>query len=173
MHIAISGAQGTGKSTLMKSLKEKLQFKFFEGVTRSISARGFKINEEGTNETQREMMKIHKENSEYNFDAVYDRCALDVMVYTHYLFNNNQITIEVLEDVIKIFEEIIGRYDIIFYILPEFDIEDDGERSTSKQFRDDIVDLFELYIKRYNINVELLTGTVEKRVHEILKKINQ
>ena len=64
-----------------------------------------------------------------------------------------------------------NRYDHIFYLVPEFSLEDDGVRSTNLKFRDDIVDLFDHYIKEYKIPVTKLTGTVEQRLNKIKETI--
>ena len=49
MRIAITGAQSTGKSTLLKYLKKDTDlqgFEFIEELTRQIAAKGININEE-------------------------------------------------------------------------------------------------------------------------------
>jgi dephospho-CoA kinase len=49
MKIAITGAQSTGKSTLLKYLKKDTDlqgFEFIEELTRQIAAKGININEE-------------------------------------------------------------------------------------------------------------------------------
>ena len=53
----------------------------------------------------------------------------------------------------------------------EFSLEDDGVRSTNLKFRDDIVDLFDHYIKEYKIPVTKLTGTVKQRLNKIKETI--
>jgi hypothetical protein len=57
---------------------------------------------------------------------------------------------------------------VIFYTSPD-DVKliDDGERSANAEFRDDIIKLFENYIKEYNLKVVRLSGTVEERLQTI------
>ena len=62
----------------------------------------------------------------------------------------------------------IGKYDIIFYLEPEFEIVDDGVRATDSQFRNDILEIFNFIIKMYEIPVICLTGSVQERVQQIL-----
>ena len=164
MKIAISGAQSTGKTTLINELKKNYQFTFKTEITRELAAKGYLINELGTDETQLAIMNSHKERLQIEEDVVYDRCALDGVVYTHYLFLHNKVSKETLDITVKMFKDMINQYDIIFYIEPEFEIEDDGQRSNSKEFRDEIVLLFDKYISEYSISIQKLTGTVAERV---------
>lgn len=166
MKIAISGAQSTGKTTLINELRKIYQVTFKTEITRELAAKGYLINELGTDETQQAIMNSHKERLQINEDVVYDRCALDGVVYTHYLFLHNKVSLETLNNSIEMFKDIINQYDIIFYIEPEFEIEDDGQRSSNKEFRDEIVSLFGKYINEYNINIHKLTGSVEERVNQ-------
>lgn len=167
MKIAIAGAQSTGKSTLLNALKQEYSnIQFIEEITRELKAQGYKINEDGNDDTQIQIMNLHKKYSTLSEDTIYDRCALDGIVYTQYLYDNGNISEEVYQTSLEIFEEIINRYDKICYLKPEFDIVDDGERSTNKSFRDDIVDLFEQYIDMYNLDVIVLTGSVEERIRQ-------
>ena len=45
------------------------------------------------------------------------------------------------------------------------------ENVLNLKFRDDIVDLFDHYIKQYKIPVTRLTGSVEQRVNKIMETI--
>ena len=64
-------------------------------------------------------------------------------------------------------------YDYLFYIKPEFPIEDDGVRSSSQQWQDEIVRLFDQYINQYNLKVIPVSGSVRERVNTILKTIGE
>jgi hypothetical protein len=44
-------------------------------------------------------------------------------------------------------------------------------RSTNTQFRDEIVDLFDTYIKQLNIPVITLTGSVKERLEQVYNTI--
>ena len=81
-----------------------------------------------------------------------------------------------------IYKKLRNKYDVIFYTSPkDVELVDDGERSVDVHFREDIIDLFNLYL--YSINkdnkdkprVILLEGTVEERLETIkstLDKLN-
>ena len=173
MKIAITGAQSTGKSTLLDALKKEYKdVQFIEEITRDLKAQGYKINEDGNDNTQVQIMNLHKKYSDLEGDVIYDRCALDGIVYTHYLYNQGNISEDVFQKSLGIFHEIINSYDKICYLKPEFDIVDDGERSVNIKFRDDIVDIFDYYIRTYNIEVINLTGSVNERVSQFKRVFN-
>jgi nicotinamide riboside kinase len=170
MKIAISGAQSTGKSTLLESLKTDpafTKFMFIESPTRKIEQQGLNINELGDDKTQRLIASKHMENIELSDNSILDRCILDGYVYTTYLFNHKKVTKDTLIYVGSVFHHLIKKYDVIFYIPPEFDVVKDGIRSIDKSFRDEVVDIFEEYIQEYRIPVERITGTVKERLQRI------
>lgn len=172
MKIAISGAQSTGKSTLINELKHSFNTQFIQEITRDLKKQGYKINEEGDDKTQLKIMELHERYSLLAEDTFYDRCVLDGIVYTEYLFNENKISKETFEQALEIFKKVVNRYDIIFYLEPEFDIIQDGERSTSSSFRNNIVAIFKKYIHEYQIPIIIIKGSVEERVKIIKEVVN-
>ena len=176
MKIAFTGAQSTGKTTLLKELKRdpdfSLKYDFRDEITRRMQKKGLSINESGNDITQLLIMNSHIKNSLID-NVIMDRCALDGLVYTDWMYRKGKIQQWVIEYADNVFKMLIDRYDYIFYLVPEFDIEDDGVRSTDIDFRNEIVILFEQYIKAWNIPVIKLTGTVEQRLNKIKETINE
>ena len=174
MKIAFTGAQSTGKTTLLNRLKHdpmfNLDFDFRDEITRRMQKKGLSINEGGSDITQLLIMNSHIKNSLID-NVIMDRCALDGLVYTDWMYDNKKVSHWVREYAENVFNLLIDRYDHIFYLVPEFSLEDDGIRSTNLKFRDDIVDLFDHYIKEYKIPVTKLTGTVEQRLNKIKETI--
>ena len=174
MKIAFTGAQGTGKTTLLNRLKHdsmfNLEFEFIDEITRRMTRKGLKINEGGDDMTQLLIMNSHIKNSLID-NVILDRCVLDGLVYTDWMYDNKKVSDWVRDYAENVFNLLINRYDHIFYLVPEFGLEDDGVRSTNLKFRDDIVDLFDHYIKLYKIPVTLLSGTVEQRINKIKETI--
>ena len=174
MKIAFTGAQSTGKTTLLNRLKHdpmfNLDFDFRDEITRRMQKKGLSINEGGSDITQLLIMNSHIKNSLLD-NVIMDRCALDGLVYTDWMYDNKKVSHWVREYAENVFNLLIDRYDHIFYLVPEFSLEDDGIRSTNLKFRDDIVDLFDHYIKEYKIPVTKLTGTVEQRLNKIKETI--
>ena len=176
MKIAFTGAQSTGKTTLLKELKRdsklSLEYDFRDEITRRMQKKGLSINEGGNDITQLLIMNSHIKNSLID-NVIMDRCALDGLVYTDWMYGKNKVEQWVVDYATNVFNLLIGRYDYIFYLAPEFDIEDDGVRSTDVDFRNEVVDLFDYYIRVYEIPVIKLTGTVEQRLNKIKETINE
>ena len=171
VRVAFSGAQSTGKTTLLNALRESADFKdskFWDEITRQIKEQGFEINEQGTDATQLKIMQEHKRRVQANDSGlvIFDRCSLDGLVYTQYLYNRGQLTKETLDEATRVFEETISSWDAIFFLRPEFEIVDDGVRSVNVEFHRNIVFLFDHFIEKYNLQVIRLTGSVEERVNQ-------
>ncbi len=170
MKIAFSGAQSSGKTTLVEALRTDAKFKdfqFFTSITRDIEAKGFKINEEGNDATQIEIMNEHVRRLATDKDGIYDRCTLDGVVYTDYLYQQGKVDRETLATAVDMFQATIKKYDYIFYTDANIALGNDGTRSTSIAFKNAIVDAFDFYINKFEIPVISLRGTVEERLKTI------
>ena len=178
MIISFTGAQSTGKTTLLNELKKWKEFEdyvFIDEITRNVSKLGMNINEKGDDATQTAIMNAHIENLKKGDNLILDRCSLDGVVYTHYLYLHGRVSRDTFDYARQVFIETCLKYDKIFYLKPEFDIVDDGVRSSSVQFRDEIADIFERYIAEFNLrkwNVVELSGSVEDRLKAIKKAMN-
>lgn len=175
MKIAISGAQCTGKTTILNKLYELYpNWVYFKNVVRDIANKGIPINDLGTNDTQKAIMDAHIDNlSRAKIDKtyVYDRCLLDWFTYTNDLFKNNKISQKQFEYFEYNFKKNINSYDIIFYLEPEFEIVDDGFRSTNKEYQNQIVNEFRNVIEKYRVPVIKVNGSVKERINLIIKTI--
>jgi nicotinamide riboside kinase len=179
MKILITGTHGTGKSSLLNELKklpELKDFKFIGGVTREIKDLGLLINEEGDWRTQ--LLCVAKDvinllENEYN-NVVYDRSILDTKIYTDYMCVNSwsREVVRVGVAVDHIFSLFRFSFDIIIWLRPEFDLEDDGVRSQNIEFQEEIDERFNFIMRTYNNSVFQLTGTLEERIQEFKKIYN-
>jgi len=181
MIISFTGAQSTGKSTLLTNCMEEFgdKFIYFPEITRQLRSEcGVAINEAGDSTTQNLITAEHIKNmlKASRQDTILDRCILDGLVYTMYLhFDKKQVDELTLAFSIKIFNELIDKVDVIFYTDPkDVLLVDDGERSIDVNFRNKIIEIFEWVIKEYKIkNVVKLSGTVEERMHTIKNTLLQ
>ena len=176
MIVSFSGPQSSGKTTLLNYLQEKnCHIAFVPEVTRLVKRKyHLPINEDGTNVTQLMIVTEHLRNV-YKFadytNAILDRCALDGLVYTQWLYNEGKVDKCVLDTANTIYDQIISKYDLIFYTSPDdVVLTDDGERSVNAKFRSDIIEIFNSYIGNLP-NVVTLRGTVEERLKTIKKEI--
>lgn len=175
MKIAFTGAQSTGKTTLLNELKTDYNYRtftFIDEITRRMTKHGLQINEGGDSMTQLLIMNSHLKNI-LKEDVIMDRCVLDGVVYTRYLYDKGQVSEWVMDYAEKIFQLIIEQYDYIFYLVPEFDIKDDGVRSIDNDFRNQIVKIFNDYILQCEVPVIKLTGTIEERIKQVKETINE
>ena len=178
MKIGISGAQSVGKTTLLSALRSEKVFSDYavcDEVTRRVRDYGVGINESGSNTTQRLIMNEHIANLVLNENMLTDRTALDGLVYSRYLRDKGNINTETMAYVERVFTRIIGMYDIIFYIKPEFPIDNDGVRSVSVEFRDAIARGFDVAIESGIVTapVVLLTGSVRERVNTVITTLDK
>jgi nicotinamide riboside kinase len=176
MRIAFTGAQSTGKTTLLQAVKSNEEFRykyeFIDEITRRMVKKGLKINEAGGNTTQLLIMNEHIKNLLYQ-NVIMDRCVLDGVVYTDWLHWEGKVEKWVWEYSRNVFDHYVNRYDVIFYLKPEFDIVDDGVRSVDISFRDEIVQRFERYIKHVKVPTVTLSGTVEQRLEQFYTTLKQ
>jgi len=177
MIISFTGAQSTGKTTLLNLIKDLNPYlDSIDEVTRRIKREyNLPINEDGGDITQTMIMSDHIANifRKYDSDVIFDRCALDGVVYTQWLYNKGKVSKEVLQWAKKIYNTLIDKYDAIFVTSPEdVPLVDDGERSVDIDFREEIIDIFNMYIddiKIYSreVNLFVVEGSIEERMKYI------
>ena len=171
MKIGITGAHSVGKTTLLNALRSEKLFERYaicDEVTRRVKSYGLPINEDGTDTTQILIMKEHIYNLFMYDDMITDRTSLDGLVYSRYLFKHNKISDKTMRLVNDIFSRTWDQYEHVFYIEPEFEIVDDGVRSTDNQFRDEIAELFQTTIEKRALTMRRVKGTVRNRVNTIM-----
>lgn len=177
MKIGITGAHSTGKTTLLNGLRSEPAFKDYaicDEVTRQVLALGVPINEKGNDTTQRLIMNQHIVNLTLHPKMITDRTALDGIVYTQWLFNNNRVERKTLDYALQVYNAIWHMYDIIFYTPIEFDVADDGVRSVDPVFRKEIGDLFSEHIKtNTHPRIITLTGSVFNRLQTVFNTIQK
>ena len=188
MIFSFTGPQCSGKTTLLKKCKEYYDAKlcYVDEVTRLIKREhGVDINESGaTDVTQTLILNKEFENLYYNYKGfgfqgiLHDRCIMDGMIFTSYFARDKLKDFPVSNSLgLLYYTNYINKYDHIFYPSPhDVSLVDDGERSTNKEFRDTIIDLYEncwLSDERLKDKVTILKGTVEERMEAIKIKLNE
>lgn len=170
--IGISGAHGTGKTTLIESLEQETIFTpfcFRKNITRDL--KGFlNINENGNDLTQRYIINQHVANVHLYDRVIMDRTIIDGLIYTEVLNKMGQVSSEVVLYALNAYQRLIDEYDIIFYIRPEFELKDDGTRSINKDFYNEVLNRFEIVYREFGTLI-LISGTVEERVSQVKEHI--
>lgn len=178
MIVSFTGAQSTGKTTLLNILKRaNKDINFIDEVTRRINREyNLPINENGSSLTQLMIMADHVANVYRKYDnelVILDRCVVDGLIYSQWLYANGKISLSMYDLAVEIYHSIYREYDVIFYTDPaDVELEDDGERSANREFRDNIINGFELRIKDLD-NVVVLSGTVTERLETIKKTLEK
>jgi dephospho-CoA kinase len=171
MKIGITGAHSTGKTTLLNALRSEPAFESYaicDEVTRQVLALGVPINENGNDITQRLIMNQHIVNLALHENMLTDRTALDGLVYTEWLLNNNKIEEKTFHYAQKVYNAIWLNYDVIFYTPIEFNVVGDGVRSVDPKFRNDIGSLFEKHLENNpHPNIVTISGSVYKRLEQV------
>ena len=176
-----TGAQSTGKTTLLKKVKELYpnRFDYVDEITRRINRFGVPINNEAKsyNLTQSLIIndhlvnftKVFEESDENVRDLLLDRCIVDGYIYTKYFYKQGKVSSKIFNFAEYWFKELTPKYDVIFYTNPgDVKLVDDGERSIDAKFREEIIDLYEReFLDKYD-NICILKGSVEERL-EIMK----
>ena len=187
MIFSFTGAQSTGKTTLLNHLHKcngDYPFEFVPEVTRLVM-RDYQmpINENGDDLTQLLIMTEHVRNVYRNkadhlirgVHQIFDRCALDGIVYSLWLQHNGKISRRCYDACDLIYEELKDKYNIVFYTSPDdVKLVDDGERSVDIKFRNDIINTFNIFLDRgYDGEVVILEGSVEERLETIKSTLDK
>lgn len=179
MLISFTGAQSTGKTTLLNHLSERnTDIKFIPEVTRLVKRLyDLPINEAGNVMTQMMIMAEHVKNaySVENKDqnVILDRCSVDGLIYTHWLCDQG-LDMSAYSFARTVYENTVSRYDVIFYTSPDdVLLTDDGERSINTKFREEIIDLFHKHFKHPQSNLVVLKGNVEERLQTIKQTLKE
>lgn len=168
----LTGAHSTGKSTLMDALRTIPGYSFSQSVTRTSGAI---LNQDGDEDGQKKILKAIIEyesmHNVYVKDYILDRSFIDFYAYTVYLHRRNKITDETL-DLIE--RELIKRrdhYTMVFYLPIEFDIEQDGVRSNDKSFQQEIDEIIQEVLTKYEFSFVPVSGTIEERASYVTSNI--
>lgn len=182
MVISFTGTGGVGKSTLLQLCKKEFgeKFSYVEEVTRFVKREyGVAINEAGDDQTQLLVLNQHLVNSiKHPNNVIMDRCIVDGVIYTNWLCKEGKVEDWIVNYALELLYILGPKIDIIFHCIADFDLVDDGERSTDIRFRNDIRDHMAYFLKGmasdkdFPVIVEL-RGSIENRMQVIKDTISQ
>lgn len=172
MRIILTGAQGTGKTTVLNRLTEYLpECKVITGVVRDLASQGIKINQSGDEEGQRTIFNLYADILTGDDSYISDRGLTDVAAYTLYLQIRDKVGHRELcreSEILKI----LSNIDILWVYFPiEFPVIADGVRSTDEEYRKEIDGNIQSFLKMYNINHITVHGSVDERVMQIMDAV--
>lgn len=168
--IIFTGAQGTGKSTVLNMFKEAGFPVITEVVRNMVKDKGIKINREGNDETQTLIFNEYKRVLSEERDYVSDRGLTDVLAYTIDGVADGNISTDVevqqCEDIVNFVHD---NEDVIWVYFPiEFPVVADGVRSTDEHYRETIDYIIHSLLKELEVNYLEVHGTPEERFKQIM-----
>lgn len=178
MRIALIGSHNTGKTSLYDKMYSKIDFsdfKFFPEVIREVAKLGFKINEESDDAAQLAMCAMHLKHL-YVDNFVTDRCLLDNFVYAWVIstYENSSISMNCVRVLDMYFRKHKDDYDLYVYCPIEFDMKDDGFRTTNTKFQEDIDKTFRYMLNCINPEKVLyVSGETVDRYEQVLSKVKE
>ena len=178
MLIGFTGAQSTGKSTLLEAMccdEHYRKCSFVKEVTRKVAGKGLNINDAGDDVTQLFILSEHLYNHHSDEECmILDRCIIDGYIYTRWLYEQQKVSEWVYVHACKLHDILVKKLDVVFYTEPEdVKLVDDGTRSTNVDFRNDIIRLYDEYLntRHHVFKIIRLKGDVASRMSTIKKSL--
>ena len=166
MKIAITGAQGVGKTTLAQQINKNYpDFKILPEAARLAKEAGYALDQTATTETELWLItkQIELENTENKWVA--DRCSIDLFAYIHHLFPEESALIEFAT---KTLVPRFNNYDLVLYLPSEqFAIEDDGVRITDIKFQQAVDQRIRDILEKHKIPFIKVVGSPEERLAKV------
>lgn len=141
MKIAISGPANSGKSTLLKRFINNWPMYVTPAETYrdALKEKNLSHSKSTSEETQKVILDyMVKQLDEYKDveNIIYDRCPLDVLVYTMQAFQNGLVSEDFVTDTVLKVKESLSAFDIIFVLHYDenIPIEDNGTRETDVEY---------------------------------------
>lgn len=157
MKIAVCGTSCIGKTTYIRDfLKTWKNYKTPEKTYRDFIDKNY-INKTGTEESQKAILNALVDQAiEYSKkdNVIFDRCVLDNLVYTSWLYFNDKVTEKFLDESRIIVRETLKLYDILFFIpitkVALVEISEKETRETDLKYREEIDNIFKSFVSSYH-----------------------
>ena len=182
--IALTGAHGTGKTTLCDALSLSLQGRGSVSICReaprlvtdAVGDPGF--FRRGRNTPERQMLiflyhVIEEQGEDRRTDFVLsDRTLMDHLAYTVALFPEFEATPE-CDALRRAAVASLARYDLIFKLPVEFPPEDDGVREADAGFQATIDRIIDKLFAEAGVQPTRIAGSVRQRVDAVLLALEE
>lgn len=168
MRYILTGAQGTGKSSVLREFEDRMNV-ITEVVRHLAKEEGIRVNENGNENGQTRIFEAYKDVlSKSHQPFISDRGLTDVIAYTCYCMKDKgekgeKFLDDQIEELVE-FQKKYGDETVYFYIPIEFDVVWDGFRSMNEDFRKEIDKNIKDLLDAMGIDYIELRGTVEERV---------
>lgn len=158
MKIAVSGTHCIGKSTFITDfLANWPTYKTPKETYRSfIKSKNLPHSKEGTEESQQAILDYLIEESRQfsrNDNVIFDRCLLDNLAYSSWLFLNGKVSEKFLDQTRLAIRKEISDFDIILFFpltkFSEVEFKEDEMRDSDPVYREEIDNIFKTFLKSY------------------------
>lgn len=173
MKVILTGAQGTGKTTLMNKLA-KNGTKTLSIARDTAKELGWPVTEDKREKYQNDLFNKLLDALSTEQDYISDRGLTCVAAYTFDGALAGYISKESADNQYLALQKFHNDNPdvLVVYIPIEFDIEDDGLRSTNKIEQTKLDYFIKNLLDTAGINYITVTGTVEERLETIRKALN-
>lgn len=178
INIVLTGAQSTGKTTLANALAEKYNITSLSICREQANEQNWTPDTPGSVDYQKELFNKLQKSLSSKKSYISDRSLSCITAYTfkHAIENpNNKQLKKLAESQYKKFCDFHNKYEnvLIVYTPIEFDIVDDGVRSTNELEREYIDYLIKNILDTTGAYYIVVTGTVEQRLAQIEEELNK
>jgi nicotinamide riboside kinase len=168
MNYLLTGAQGTGKTSLMNALSVPMLK--LQGITRkTISENKLDINRDSNNRSQKAIFDAYEHELSSHSNYIAERSLIDVYAYTLHQVKEGKCSKEIAQDQYQRLRKYIecNPNAIYFYLPVEFELEDDGTRSLDKEFQKEIDNSILCTLLNEHCKYFVITGSVEQRAQRV------
>lgn len=165
MRFIFTGAQGTGKTTILNHFKEN-GVPVITEIVRNLAKEGININEQGDLQGQRTIFNKYDELLSQTKTYISDRGLTDVIAYSYTLAEKGRVPYEFVNNQLDRLKQFTQENpDIVYFYFPiEFPVVDDGVRSTDEHFRIVVDRYIKRILEAVGIRYVEVRGTVEERI---------
>ena len=174
MKIGFCGTMSVGKTTLVNALAELPEFKNYKFRTersKYLMELGIPLNTDSTVKGQAVFL-AERASELMNDNVITDRTIIDVMAFAKC---SKSMYPSESDDFCEFANNMISEYDYIFYVSPEgVNIENNGVRETSAEYRKQIDECIQMLIVRYRHKIKNLVeikGSTKERIKSVKQAI--
>lgn len=175
MRIFFTGAQGTGKSTLVRALHDKLP----ELTMHDSMSKHFMTSKQEQFESDFQLrLSLWCLNMYVNErDFICSRSYFDSLAYPEHSGSLDSESTNRVLDMVRLYEPLVFQEDCIYFYVPiEFELSDDGNplRDTNKEYQEVIDRSIRAHIdaSSHKDRIYGISGDVDSRVKQVLNIIN-
>jgi hypothetical protein len=173
MKVLFTGAQGTGKTSVMEALPAS--WPKIKGVTRkTIAENNLAINQNSTDYSQRAIFDAYSDVLSVDKDFISERSLFDVLAFTQYQFCQGKVSEKLFLEQLKRTKKFVQENpDALYIYFPvEFDPQNDGQRSTDPEYQHAIDAFIRMFIGIFPIKYIIVSGSVSERCRQIQSVVN-